>query len=219
MYSGKLIEITQDAACVIGSEHKDAIGFFTDNVQTCLIYIIKTETATIAIHDSGQLCIQDLATLIKNHGKVFSVTLAHGPDLNEINRKRLPKLLSIVGYDEKPSVFVSKYKIFSVSYKANDGISINPNTTLEDVCRMPNKSIIQAIVDLNNNFIPLNSQSLPVDVQFRHGNYSNNSRLLFSLDEMLEIFSVQPQYIDINRMFLIKGEMAGLFTLPDDFHR
>jgi hypothetical protein len=217
MCSEKLIEITQDAACVIRKDKEGTIGFFTDNVQTCLIYIITTEVATIAIHDSGQLCIERLSTFIRSHGEVCSIALVHGIDLDEVNKKRLPNLLSMIGYSKKPDTSRSKFNIFSVAYEVNSGISIYPNTRPENVYGMPNKDTVQTIVELNNNFIPLNSQSLPLDVQFYEEDYCNNSRLLFSLDEMLKICDAQPKYIETNHRFLRKGHMAGLFTLPKDF--
>ena len=108
----------------------------------------------------------------------------------------------------------SDYKIFSAAFELNGGISIFKNTTPDNVYRMPNKSVIQTIVELNNNFIPLNSQSLPLDIQFENGIYCNNSKLLFSLEEMLKTFEEQPQFRDINLMFLRKGHAAGLFSLP-----
>ncbi len=217
MYSDKLIEITQDAACVIRNGKEDAIGFFTDNIQSCLIYIITTELATIAIHDSGQLGVDQLANFIRSHGKVCSIALVHGPDLNEVNKKRLPSLLSMIGFGKDYETVRSRFNIFSVVYELNNGVSIYPNTRPKNVYGLPNKDMVQSIVELNNTFIPLNSQSLPLDVQFYEGDYCNNSRLFFSLDEMLKICDAQPEYIEINRMFLLKGHIAGLFTLPKDF--
>jgi hypothetical protein len=217
VYSDKLIEITQDAACVIRSGKGDARGFFTDNIQSCLIYIITTEVETIAIHDSGQLCIEGLSSFIRSHGKICFLTLIYGPDLNETNKKRLPNLLSSIGYTEKPNLSISRFDIFSVAYEIENGVSIYPNTKPESVHQIPNKSTVQTIVELNNNFIPLNSQSLPLDVQFNEGNYCNNSSLLFSLEEMLKICDSQPKYHDINHMFLKKGHTEGLFALPVDF--
>lgn len=215
MYSGKLIEITQDAACVL--REGDAKGFFTSNVETCLIYIIEADVATVCIHDSGQLEIKALAELIRSYGEISLVTIVYGPELNETNKKRLPSVLSSIGYRKSPDVLRSEFHPFSVAYEVGSGVSFFPNTVPDGVIELPDKNVVQTIIELNNNFIPLNSQSLPIDVQFNDGEYCNNSSLIFSLEEMLETYRNQPKYIDINRMFLLKGHQAGLFSLPNDF--
>ena len=214
MYKDNLIEITQDAACVIENNKGQSKGFFTDNIQTCLVYIFKTKNTTIGIHDSGQLRIEELTSFVLKYGEIISVDIISGPDLNQLNKTRQPILLRSIGYTKEPKLHKSDYKIFSAACELNGGISIFKNTTPDNVYRIPNKSVIQTIVELNNNFIPLNSQSLPLDIQFENGIYCNNSKLLFSLEEMLNTFKEQPQFRDINLMFLRKGHAAGLFSLP-----
>lgn len=216
MYKNKLIEITQDAACIIEKQEKDVIGFFTENIETCLIYIIITDTVTIAIHDSGQLCLKNIANFVKEYNIINSITLASGPHLNETNEKRLPELISLINYKGDVQTLKSQYPIFSISYEIGKSVEFHPNTMPSNVKGIPNKDFKQTIVELNNNFLPLNSQSLPLDIQFKKGKYCNNTKLIFSLDEMLQTYTEQVNYREINLAFLKKGQEQKLFTLPEE---
>jgi len=215
VYKNKLIEITQDAACIIEKQEKDVIGFFTSNIQTCLIYIITTDTVTIAIHDSGQLCLKNIADFIKEYSVIKSITLAYGSHLNETNQKRLPELISLINYKGEVQKLKSQYPIFSISYEIGENVEFHPNTMPSNVKGIPNKDYKQTIVELNNNFIPLNSQSLPLDIQFKKGTYCNDTKLIFSLDEMLQTYENQVKYREINLAFLKKGQEQKIFTLPE----
>lgn len=216
MYKNKFIEITQDAAGVIKNSKENAIGFFTENIQTCLIYVIHTDTVTIAIHDSGQLLIEGMCNFISSYGKVLAVDLVYGSDLNTTNKNRLTDVLSRIGFTEKPNRVDSELPNFSVTYEIGIGLKIYQNTILENVQEIPNKKIVQTIIELNNNFLPINDQSLPLDVQFSDPDFCNNSKLLFSLEEMLAVYHSQKKYRFQNEMFLQKGHQFGLFVLPEN---
>ncbi|MGR6807290.1 hypothetical protein ACU6VI_13470 [Sphaerotilus natans] len=213
MYEDKIIEITQDAACVIRNNSSEAAGFFTGDIETCIVLVIKTESVVIAIHDSAQLSVDGICSLIKRNGVVLSVTLIQGSNRSLHHSMRINIILSNIGYVGDIIVKESDYNVFSVVYKLNGDVTVLNNKIPDYVYEIPEKQKIQIIVELNNCFLPMDC-FLPVDIQFCGGDYCRNSRLLFSLDNMLRVYNQQIQNRIKNGRFLKKGHEAGLFRLP-----
>ncbi|WZB70327.1 hypothetical protein WJ968_32890 [Achromobacter xylosoxidans] len=60
--------------------------------------------------------------------------------------------------------------------------------------RIPDLAKRQAIVRANNFFLPPNSQSLPLTIEYRDGAYSDVPKLGRSLGQMLKAVKEQPEY-------------------------
>lgn len=66
----KFIEILQDSAGVIEKSNESVNGFFTGEIETCMVTTYKCENGFLMIHDSGQLKISDICKLIKKYGQL-----------------------------------------------------------------------------------------------------------------------------------------------------
>ena len=173
-----LIEITQDGCCVLDINSPEVQGFFTKGIESCVVYVIRTNSNWIAIHDSGQL---DFNGRIRE----FLIPECHF-DLS-------------VWFDG----LNTKYLKGLSSEKLN-------------FIGMPDISRVNGIIKLNNAFIPLGSQSLEVDIQYKNGEYQNKTKLRYTIEYMLERTKKEDRYIDINRSILEEAEKLGIIKLTDE---
>lgn len=68
-----LIEIMQDCAGVIEHSNKIASGFYTDGIEDCLVTAYTCDSATVFVHDSGQLSVNNICDLVKRYGTVKKI--------------------------------------------------------------------------------------------------------------------------------------------------
>ncbi len=213
----KIIEITQDAACIIENKNKNHFGIFTAGIQTCLIYIFETNEATILIHDSGQLDLQSMANIINSYGEIKNITVAFGINLLENHQERLSKLLTLIGKNPNNNIDVieSPYPTFSLCYRAEKTLELFADNEMpKGIVEIPNKQNIQTIIELNNFFLTPNEQSLIVDIQYINSEFTNKSILKYSINEMLKILEQQQDFFFQNLGLLMKGYELSLYKLP-----
>jgi hypothetical protein len=214
--SVKFIEISQDAACILENKNEDCSGVFTAGIQSCLIYIFKTTEADILIHDSGQLHIKGIYNLVKKYGELKKLTVVYGAGLNSTNQSRYPKLVKMLEIaPDNIDVKSSDYGAFSLCFDRENGINLYPdNSVPAGVTPLPEKTKVETIIEINNFFLPVNAQSLPVDIQYRNSSFTNSTKLKFPIKKLLKTVQEQPKYFFQNIAFLKKGYDHKLYVLP-----
>ncbi|MCK9606961.1 MAG: hypothetical protein M0R33_11010 [Methylomonas sp.] len=216
------IEIIQDGAGVIEQDQNAVTGFYTGGIQNCLITVYECDSATIMIHDSGQLRLNDICELIRKRGRVNKVTACFGHRIAwNLHQPRLNRILSNIGYradeiiDERPSSLDS----FSFIYPLNGNPTISENEPFDACISIPDKEKRQSVVELNNFFLASNAQSLPLDVQYVNGNYAGPGKLVHSLEEMINTVKSQPQHFFLNLAFLEKANSLEVIELPSELSK
>ncbi|AHG72528.1 hypothetical protein X781_3790 [Mannheimia sp. USDA-ARS-USMARC-1261] len=194
----RLVEITQDAACVLDIE--DDVGFFTENIESCVVYIIRTDSSWIAIHDSGQLNINNLSQFILEYGKVKELKVLYGNQRIDSFHRRHNKLLRKLKYknrvDEK-KIISDQFNIY-FTFNGNKSLLSYQNSEEFFLEHLPERDKRHAIIKLNNAFIKLRSESLNVDVQYSNREFQFNTELLFSNDYILQRAEQELEHLIIN---------------------
>jgi hypothetical protein len=178
------IEISQDGAGLSLSTDASQVGFYTEAVATCIVYAFVGENGLLAVHDSGQLSLQSFRTHLCKIGRVRRVICAQNKSLErsiqtKAHQERRKRLLNIMQFKNK----VEKVDIpFGAIFFTSEGFSLNESISC--VMRIPDRERRLMINTLNNLFSPKNSQSLPIDVQYKDGSYTSNPEFLLNPDEM-----------------------------------
>ncbi len=205
------IEFSQDGAGVSLSTDASQVGFYTENVATCIVYALIGENGLLAVHDSGQLSLDSFRARIDQIGRVRRVICAQNESLErtiqtKVHQERRNRLLNLIKFKKK----VEKTNLpTGAIFLTDEGVSLNG--TISDVVRIPDRERRLMINTLNNLFSPTNSQSLPIDVQYENGAYTASPKFLLSPEEM-----EARAYRELNRgdsdywVFLRKGRDLGL---------
>ena len=178
------IEISQDGAGISLSTDASQVGFYTENVATCVIYGFLGESGLLLVHDSGQLSLQSFRTQVAQIGRVRRVICAQNKSLErsvqtQAHQERRDRLLCLIQFKKT----VEKLDLpDGAVFLTNDGFSLNQS--ISGVTRIPDRERRLIINTLNNLFSPTNSQSLRIDVQHKNGNYTSNPDFLLSPEDM-----------------------------------
>ncbi|WP_455488644.1 hypothetical protein [Haemophilus sp.] len=214
-----LIEITQDGCCVLDINSPEVQGFFTKGIESCVVYVIRTNSNWIAIHDSGQLDIKKLRKSLKEFGKIQTVSVFFGILKIETYQERNKKFRELLDFNGRIREFLIPECHFDLSVWF-DGLNTKYLKGLSseklNFIGMPDISRVNGIIKLNNAFIPLGSQSLEVDIQYKNGEYQNKTKLRYTIEYMLERTKKEDRYIDINRSILEEAEKLGIIKLTDE---
>lgn len=214
-----LIEIMQDSAGVIEQSNQMATGFYTGGIENCLVTTYQCEGATILIHDSGQLSVGNICDLIKQYGTVKKITASFGAQLNcDHHQARFNTIQHSIGWDtnENIDVLQSKCSPFAFIYPIDGRPTIMPNLVPSSVIQISHKERRQSVIELNNFFLAPNAQSLNLDVQYINGCYADPRNLDFSLEKIIEIVRLQPEFFFANLAFLSKADSIGVVSLPQE---
>lgn len=217
----RFIEIMQDSAGVIEKENTEFTGIHTGDIQSCLVSVYACEKAHIMIHDSGQLKISCIVNLIKKYGNVKKVTLALGKMRDRKNHdRRLKTIFEEIGYRGEVSEFQSAAEIFSFQYPLSGNPEISDeNSTPNYVENISDKYNRQAMIEINNLFLELNSEQLELDVQFSNGSYRRSMGIIHSSNYLLETVKEQPKFFFLNLAYLKKVHDLGLLEMPEKLLR
>lgn len=178
------IEISQDGAGLSLSTDASQVGFYTEDVATCVVYAFLGESGLLLVHDSGQLSLQSIRTQIAQIGRVRRVICAQNKSLErsvqtQAHQERRGRLLRLIQFKKT----VEKLDLpDGAVFLTNDGFSLNQS--ISGVARMPDRERRLMINTLNNLFSTTNSQSLPIDVQYKNGNYTSHPNFLLSPEGM-----------------------------------
>lgn len=178
------IEISQDGAGLALCTDASQVGFYTEDVATCIAYAFLGEGGLLAVHDSGQLSLQSFRTQVAQIGPVRRVICAQNKSQErsiqtKAHQERRNRLLNLIQFKKK----VEKVDLPNGAiFLTNDGFSLNESAS--GVTRIPDRERRLMINTLNNLFSPTNSQSLPIDVQYKNGSYTPSPDFLLSPEEM-----------------------------------
>ena len=184
----RVLEITQDGAGVMSLHGEDGDGFYTDGVESCIVYAFYGENGLCVIHDTGQLSIPSIRETVMACGTIHQVYTAQNtpkstPKQNKEHRKRKKKVFSLLRCAMlEDSIDIQQG---AVSFLRDGTVSLLPMTT-DEFDQPPNKRIRQHINSANNLFSDRNSQFIPVDVQYIHGKCAPFPKLLKAAAAMQE---------------------------------
>jgi hypothetical protein len=209
------IEVTQDSVGIIESSNESIQGIYTGGIQCCLIMVFKCTSATVLVHDSGQLEIAILARLLSEYGEVKDVTVAFGPELNsEHFNKRLQLILSKVNFVGGIGQVHTNLSTFAFLYTIDGNSECISDHYPDTVMAIPKKALRMSCIELNNFFLEPRSQKLQPSIQYRNGAYQSEFGLDYTLSEMLNILKEQPDFFFANLAFLEKAHRLDLVSLP-----
>lgn len=205
------IEFSQDGAGVSLSTDASQVGFYTEDVATCIVYALIGENGLLAVHDSGQLSLHSFRSQIDQIGRVRRVICAQNESLErpiqtKAHQERRNRLLNLIQFKKK----VEKTNLSTGAIFLTDK-GVNLNGRICDVVRIPDRERRLMINTLNNLFSPTDSQSLPIDVQYENGGYTSSPNFLLSPEEMKARADREQSRGDSDYwVFLKKGHDLGL---------
>lgn len=217
----KLVHITQDGACVLDVNSSISQGFFTDGIESCVIYIIRTQSNWIAIHDSGQLSLRSLTTLIKKHGKALDITVIYGRQRIKSYIRRHKVIIKHLGFNKKANEIEINKDRFDL-FVSFEGLSIKYSLVAlssYNVEFIPNREKVTSIIKLNNAFMVLGSESLIVDVQYENNEYTQKTSLIHTIDHIVDRIRKEPEFLEINLQILkeaIASEAISIDLLTNE---
>ncbi|MCM8565789.1 hypothetical protein [Thauera linaloolentis] len=205
------IEISQDGAGLSLYTDASQVGFYTEDVATCIAYAFLGEGGLLAVHDSGQLSLQSFRTQVAQIGPVRRVICAQNKSQErsiqtKAHQERRNRLLNLIQFKKK----VEKVDLpDGAIFLTNDGFSLNESVS--GVTRIPDKERRLMINTLNNLFSPTNSQLLPIDVQYKNGSYTPSPNFLLSPEEMKARADHEQRRGDSDYWFFLnRGRDLGL---------
>lgn len=211
----KFVEITQDGAALLQAKVDDYAGVFTSDVETCVVRAFYGAEGLVVIHDTGQLSIVSIENLLRNIGEISACHIAHqekyagSPQYSE-HQKRTKELQEICKTNEAPNYLniPSGQVYFRLDGHLQSGFSAT------DITIAPPDVVDRKMINIINNlFSPGNSQSIPLDIQFKDGNFQPPPRLLLSKEKIRyrankELNRGDKDYMDNYRI----AESMGIFA-------
>jgi len=214
------IEITQDAAafCSFSNSLK---GIYTDGVETCIIWIVRYDHGILMIHDSGQLLLSEMATLIKKYGEPQGIGIHHGFNYSDRRHKlRIENLCQQIGCANPPLMLNSEMNSFSVLQERDGGfVYSQPKIKPPGLIPLPDHEKRINIVNFNNFFLEPSSQSLSIDLQHDGNSYLNNTTPLHSVKTVLDAVESQPTHFYNNLLVLHPIVAKNIVSFPEWFIR
>lgn len=213
----RLIEIGQDAAGVIEVGSSKAKGFFTADVESCVVSIYVCKHATIMVHDSGQLKMEHVTTLIKNYGAVRKLIIVHGRKADGRHNPRLKEIICVAGVSDSQLVHCPiQAGVFAVRCNFVGEFDVIGNSIPLEAARIPERQKRQAACEVNNFFLEPRAQTLQLDIQYREGSYAPVRALDKPLSELLKTVEKQSEYFFQNVAVLNEAHNQGLLILPTE---
>jgi len=190
--------ISQNGAGFITNEANHDIGLYSSGIETCTIYVFYGHQGMVLIHDTGQTTIESIIDLVKRCGTLEIAYYALNPTYVHISeyrfkfqrhRQRREQIHSTLGLQEEikalnvaqGSILVRHDKIIT-SFLANSDL---------DLIKSSNHEQREMINMLNDCFIDMNAQSIPLDFQFDSDAFTPLPKLLKTKAEMQHIARLQ----------------------------
>lgn len=182
-----LISISQCSVGVIEAGVTSK-GFYSDKIGNCRASVFQCEVGTVFIHDSGQLRLPEIMKLLLEQGQIYSVSYAFGEGSNQepLHTNRLNELKQSLNFVDDQAIYIPKQG-FSVGYLPQFGLVDAADPRLNSMRRLQDEKeeAREAVNILNNWFTEPNSQSVPLDVQYRRGDFTPLTCPALSVNEML----------------------------------
>lgn len=214
----KYAHISQDACGILTiDDTEEWTGLFTDNIESCLIYVFECEKAAVMCHDSGQMSVKEIAEIVSKNGKVNHVHILHQTrksSANEVHRRRLlSENLSFSVLDI--TQLTCSHKTFAAIYNKEQKLCAIKNE-IPTVVESPSDIAYRwAVAKLNNAFIKKNSQNLPGNLQFDGEKYLPPLKPIDELKNIIKIIEVEPAFIFMNLSVILLAERDGVIELPE----
>lgn len=175
----RILEVTQDGAGIISTHNDEGDGLYTEGVESCIVYAFYGESALCIIHDTGQLSIPSIRSIAARCGTINNVYCAQNSlkaslRQNKLHRERKKKIFSLLKYSA-PEHEVD-IQNGGIAFMKDGRILLNA-MEISGVERLPDKVIRHCLNLMNNLFSRKNSQSIPVDVQYELGEYTDAPNL------------------------------------------
>lgn len=212
-----LIEISQDAAGIIEAGTNGAEGFFTANVESCLVTVYVCKKATILIHDSSQLKLSHITSLIKKYGKIRKLIVASGKKADSKHGARLKEIIDVAGaLKNQLKIEHVPLDAFALVCSTSGEYQVIPNAIPTYASRIPDQKKRLAVCQVNNFFLEPNAQSLRLDIQYQNGSYAPVRELDKTLDELLKTVNKQSGFFFLNIAVLDEAHNQDVLLLPAD---
>lgn len=181
-----LISISQGSAGVL-EEGCKTVGFYTDKIESCRPYVFVCAKGTLMVHDTAQIQLDALGDFISQYGPIKAVHFTEGTQQQEdTHHKRLLKLAQRFGFRRAILRPVRAQSAgFNVTFSQAHGLRIVSPVSPDDLVIDPNHERREAVNILNDWFTPSASQSAPLDIQYKAGNFTSSPSTRLSLCEML----------------------------------
>ncbi len=197
----RLLEITQDGAGVVLMRQDEGDGFYTDKVESCIVYAFYGDNALCVVHDTGQLSVPSIRKVAQACGVIDHVYCAQNSLKrtrlqDRAHRERKKKIFSVLKCSGREQEIDIREECVAF---LKDGRVIANRLELYNVEPIPSKPIRHHINVLNNLFSDNNSQAIPTDVQYVSGQYTAYPKMLKSRKEMedraqFEFLKGDPDY-------------------------
>jgi hypothetical protein len=197
------------------------LGLYTDKLQPCQAYVFVCEMATIMIHDTGQIRLEAIVSLLRQYGAVNVVHFGFGyRESDNLHAERLVALGEALQFDQQAwrPVRVPKDAPFNVAFSSEQGLQVVSAYT-DNVVKDPNHNVRERINKLNDIFTPSNSQTAPLDVQYLKEAFAPVPPRVMAWKEMLTMtladaeINVDHALIDIRALY----ELISKTDLPEAF--
>lgn len=170
------------------------------------------------VHDSAQLKLLNITTLIKSYGTVRKLIIVQGLEADTKHGQRLAEIIRIAGVSGKQLICHNTPETtFAVRCNLIGEFDVIDNRIPLKVVRIPDIKKRQAVCEVNNFFLTPNSQSLRLDIQYINGQYAPVRALDKSESELLKTVEEQPDFFFQNLAFLSEAHDHGLLVLSPEF--
>jgi len=209
----KILKITQDGAGVISLPEDKGDGFYTEDVESCIVYAFYGENALCVIHDTGQLSIPSIRITAAACGTINKVYTAQNSQMgtmwqNRAHRERKKKILSLLKCADKEQHIDIQQGAITFT---RDGVASPVPMGIGEFEPVPDRVIRHHINGVNNLFSERNSQSIPVDVQYVHGGYTPFPKLLKAAAATRDRAQIEARRGDLDCSgFLTSAEQLGI---------
>ncbi|VVD69114.1 hypothetical protein PMO31116_00506 [Pandoraea morbifera] len=209
------VEIGQDGMGIIEADD-NARGIFTANVQTCYVAVFVCKKATILLHDSGQIKLTKILTLIKKYGTVRKVVFIVRPAYDGRHDERFEEIAKVAGASGNQLVReTASTGTFAVLCAADGRYQVINNVVPVGVALLPERDKRQAVCEVNNFFLEPKARTLRLDVQYHAGKHGSVIGVDKSLAELLKTVKAQAKYFFPNVAVLGEAHKQGLLELPE----
>lgn len=212
----RMIEISQDGAGLVLIEDSYHGGFYTEDVQTCIVYCFRGSEGLCVIHDTGQIAIGDIVSLVRRIGRIESVAAAQRSAfrsrLQDVeHEKRRVDVFRRLGWKggiqrvDAPEGWVAFPR---------SGESVTMDRSGMIIEKLPERTRRMEVNVLNNMFSAPNSQTVRVDLQYSGSRHTPLPILAFRTEDMeakarRKSESGDPDYLSelatARRMGLLEG--------------
>ncbi|WP_152530142.1 hypothetical protein [Asaia sp. SF2.1] len=211
-----LVEITQDGAALLRAKDDMYAGICTSGVESCVVRAFYGSEGLAVIHDTGQLSLSSIESLLGRIGEISTCHIAHQVEqigspqhIEHCQRTRMLQEVCKTGkapdYLNIPSGRVS----FMADGHIQDGF-----TDKNSAVAPPDAHIRYMINLVNNLFSPTNSQSIPVDIQFEDGNFRPSPQIILSKEKIRYRADKELRRGDQDYMAVYKkAESMNIFAL------